>query len=196
MNDRFTPVLVTAPAAEPLTLAEAKLHLKLDVTADDDLITSLIVAARQHVETVTGRALVTQTWDIKYDEFPRELDAPIMLPKPPIASVTSVKYLDAAGVEQTWSSANYITDLPSGAWAGFGRIRPGMSTAYPATYAVINAVTVRIVCGYGAAAAVPDGLKAAMKILIGHWYVNRGDSDAEPPAAVVALLGGFRVWAC
>lgn len=199
MNTRFTPQLVTAPTVEPLTATEAKLHLKIDSTTDDDLISSLIIAARQYAETVTSRALITQTWDIKYDEFPREIDEAIVLPKAPIASITSVTYLDTSNVSQTWNSSNYLTDLPSGSWAGFGRIRPGYQVTWPATYPVLNAVTVRIVCGYGVASAVPDGIKAAMKLLIGHWYSNReaavvGTTTEELPMAVNSLLWGFKAF--
>ena len=142
--------LVTAPAFEPVSRAEAKLHLRIDTTADDALIDGLILAARQHAETVTQRALVAQTWDDKRPRFPwNTYWGNIWLPKPPISSVTSVTYLDSNGTSQTWDSANYVTDLPAGPWARKGRIYPAYSASYPSTRAIPNAVTIRFVAGYG-----------------------------------------------
>lgn len=195
---RWSTSLATAPATEPLTATEAKLHLRVDHTTDDDLITSLIVAARQHCENFTGRALITQTWDLKLDAFP-SLGEPIRLVKPPVSSVTSVTYVDADGATQTWTSSLYRTDLPAGTWAQAGRIEPAHGESYPEIRQVSNAVTVRCVHGYGAAATVPDAIKAAMKLLIGHWYENResvivGATAMPVPMAVDALLVPFKVY--
>ena len=88
--------LIAAPILEPMTLAEAKLHLRVDGTDEDDLITALIVAARRRAEHLLTRALITQTWELTLDEFPA---ADIQLPKPGVLSIVSVKYLDSAGVE-------------------------------------------------------------------------------------------------
>lgn len=191
--------LVTAPATEPLTATEAKLHLRVDHSTDDDLISSLIVAARQHCENVTGRALITQTWDLRLDRFPPR-GAPIRLVKPPVSSVTSVSYVDADGDTQVWTSSLYRTDLPTGTWAQPGRIEPAYNESYPEIRSVSNAVIVRCVHGYGAESAVPDAIKAVMKLLIGHWYeareavnVSVGANVQVVPMAVDALLAPFRV---
>lgn len=137
--------LVTAPAYEPISLNEAKLHCRVDVTTDDALIASLILAAREYVENQTHRALIQQTWDLKLDRFPC---GPIELPKAPTQSVTSVTYLDGAGDSQTWDTDEYSTDLPSGPQAARARIQPANSYTYPQTYDEVNAVTVRFVAGY------------------------------------------------
>ncbi len=167
--------LVTAPVGEPLTVAEAKLHLKVDVDADDDdaLIDTLITAAREFVESYTHRFLLTQTWDERRDDFPNWYDGAIWLPGPPLQGVTSVTYVDPGGVTQTWSASLYLVDAPRGAKAAKGRLEPVFAQIYPVTRRQANAVTVRFVAGYGAAAAVPASLKAAMKLLIGHWWLNR-----------------------
>lgn len=187
--------LVTPPAAEPLTTAEAKLHLRVDASDEDALIDSLISAARQHVETVTHRALITQTWDYKLDAFPGD---ELWVPKPLVSAVTSLTYLDTAGTAQTWDASNYITDLPTGPWARKARITPAYGVVYPSTYAVPNAVTVRFVCGYGTAGDVPAAVIAAMKLLIGHWYTNREAVSATPgaevPLAVSSLLWPFKAF--
>ena len=186
--------LVTAPAVEPITLSTAKLHLRVDTADEDGLISSLLTAARQHVESYTHRALVTQTWDWKLDAFPSDGE-PFVLPLPPVISVTSITYLDTAGASQTWGASNYITDLPAGDYASRARIAAGYGVAYPATYAVINAVTVRFVAGYGAASTVPEAIKAAIKILVADWYATRETAPGVTvPTSVDALLWPYKAF--
>jgi uncharacterized phiE125 gp8 family phage protein len=189
--------LVTAPAVEPLTLDETKAHLRVESDDENGAIYAWIVAARQHVESYTHRALLPQTWDLKLDAFPCWSDS-IRLPKAPVTSVTSVTYLDTSGVSQTWSSSLYLTDLPTGPHAARARITPAYAQYYPSTYDVPNAVTVRFVAGYTNADAVPMAIKAAMLFLIGHWYMNRSavaiGSNNIPtaiPMTVEALLWPF-----
>lgn len=159
--------LVTPPTSEPITTAEAKIHLRVEHGVDDELIGTLIPAARHTVETGTGRKCGSQTWDMKLDCFP---SGAIVLPYPPVSSVTSVTYVDSNGTTQTWSSAYYTTDLPSGDDSAPARIYPIYGQSYPSIRSQRNAVTVRFVCGF---TTVPGGMLAAMKLLIGHWYANR-----------------------
>jgi uncharacterized phiE125 gp8 family phage protein len=196
--------LVTAPTYEPLTTAEAKLHLRVDVSDDDALIASLITAARQYVENFTRRLLMPQTIDVGYDAFPCE---EWFVPRCPVQSVTSISYYDGTGSVQTWGSSNYVTDIPVGPYGQLPRIAPASGVSYPATQDRVNAVTVRLVCGYGTGAqneatqqaAVPAGIKAAMKLLIGHWYAHResvavGTIATPLPQAVETLLWPFKVF--
>ena len=132
-------------------------------------------AAREYLEAFTRRALLTQTWDLKLDAFPCA-DEVIWLPKPPVASVTSITYLDTAGASQTWSSSLYRTDLPAGPMAQRARITPAYAQYYPSTYGVTNAVTVRFVCGYGGATDVPAMLRACVLEHVRASYL-RGDPD-------------------
>lgn len=165
--------LATAPTVHPITRDEAKLHLRVDHSADDDLIDTLIAAAVGHVENGTHRKMITQTWDDKRDGFP--CGDELWLPYPPVSSVSSISYVDTNGATQTWSSSEYTTDLPTGPHARMARIVPAYGYSWPSTRSVINSVTVRFVCGYGAAGSyVPGALLAAMKLLIEHWYANRG----------------------
>jgi uncharacterized phiE125 gp8 family phage protein len=144
--------LVTAPTVQPLSLSEAKLHLKVETTAEDALIEGLIRAATDHCETFTGRALCRQTWDDKRESFPA---GTIWLAKPPVVSVTSVTYLDGNGDSQVWATDQYGADLPAGPQAQRGRIYPAHAINYPTTRDIPNAVTIRAVHGYaGAAQAV------------------------------------------
>jgi uncharacterized phiE125 gp8 family phage protein len=192
--------LVTAPELEPVSLDAAKTYLHVDVDDENGLIQELIVAAREHAETYTRRALITQTWDLKLDAFPCS-DSGIWLPKPPVISVSSITYVDTNGVTQTWSSSLYETDFPSGPKAVKARVQPAYGQYYPITrVGVFNAVTVRFVCGYGAAEeSVPSSIKTAMLVLIAHWYAHRepvvvGSTANEIPATVDAHLWPYIAW--
>lgn len=184
--------LITAPAAEPLSLAEAKLHLRVDHADEDTLITALIVAARGCAEHETGRALVTQTWELVLDAFPEAF----VLRKPPIASVTSVKYIDpATGAEQTLDLADTLLDEISEP----GYLVPAYGKAWPEARATANAVRVRYVCGYGNAAAVPAAIKQWMLLAIGTMYEQRGTAVAGTFAPLPdrfwgALLDPYRLY--
>ena len=170
-----------------------------NTTADPEL-TSWLTAAREHAETFTHRALITQTWQLKLDDFPV---GPIVLPKPPLISTTTatglvITYTDTAGAAQTWSEALYSVSAPAGAWAGPGQIEPIYGESYPSTQDIPNAVTVQFIAGYGAAAAVPAGIKAGMKLLIGHWHEHRQAvtpvSMSELPQGVAALWWPFKAF--
>lgn len=177
-----------------------------NTTADPEIV-SWITAARQTVETVTHRALITQTWDLKRDGFPSweasrmAFNATLTLPKPPVQSITSVSYIDTNGTTQTWSASLYDTDLPTGEHASPARIQPAYQQIYPVTRDVPNAVVVRFVAGYGSATStVPAAIKAAMKLLIGNWWQNReaglitrGTADVLP-YGVDALLWPYKVF--
>lgn len=183
--------LKTAPGAEPVTLAEAKLHCKADGTDDDTLITALIVAARQQAEQRTGRALVTQQWEQTLDRFP--LDS-IDLSYPKLVSVESVTYLDANGARQTLANTEYqvVTDEL------VGRILPAYGKSWPSCRVQPGSVAINYTCGYGAAAAVPQGIKTWMLLAVGTWYARReGVVDAQvgelPRDFFAALLDPFVV---
>lgn len=188
-------VLVTSPAEEPITLTEAKTHLRVDFSTDDTYITSLIVAARIQAEDLLCRALITQTWDHYLTDFPR--GDSIRIPKGRLQSVTSLKYTDAEGTESTVDSATYHVVT----WEDPGRIALAYSQTWPSvTLRSVGGVCVRFVCGYGAAAAVPKTIKQAMLLTIGHWYENReevvvgqGLTTIQLPIAAEALLWPYRI---
>lgn len=181
--------LVTAPGSEPITTAEAKLHLRVDVATDDALIDVLVQAARELVEGRTNRALVTQTWELTLPCFPA--GGIIRLPKPPLDEVTGITYLDANGAEQTLPPDDYVvttSTLP-------GQIALAAGAGWPTTAVHPEAVRIAFVCGYGDAADVPKALVAAMKLAIGDLYANRearfvGTIQTDNPA-VAALCGPY-----
>ena len=184
--------LITAPSTEPVSLTEAKAHLRVTSTDDDDLITALIVAARAAAEHELQRSLITQTLEKALDMFP---DA-IQLLSPPVQSVTSVKYLDVDGVEQTLSSSSYTLDNASDSTPAW--LTPAYGYDWPETYAEVNAVKVRYVAGWGSASLVPQPIKQWMLLQIGHWYENRESVNIGNITSkldyVTFLLDRYRIW--
>ncbi|MES2208588.1 MAG: phage head-tail connector protein [Chloroflexota bacterium] len=173
--------LVTPPAVEPVSLTEAKARLKVTTDAEDDDLTALIAECRAQAEDECGRAFVTQTLSLYLDRFPRGAAA-IELPRPPLQSVTWVKYYDAAGDLQTMDAAGYHVAIGGEP----GRIVPTADSGYwPVTEAGRpEAVEVRYVAGYGLAAAVPRQATAAILALIADRNANPDGGDrAIPPAA-------------
>jgi len=173
-------VVVTPPASEPLTLAQAKSHLRITSSAEDSDITGMITAARKAVERWCKRGLITQTVRLRLDAFPV---VAIRLPWGRAASITSVTYVDTDGDTQTLAS--YHSDLDSLP----ARITPAYGESWPQTRDQLAAVSVTYVVG---AAAADEDVVAAIKLLIGDMYANReasviGVSVAENPA-VRALL--------
>ena len=195
----MTLTLQTAPTEEPVSLVEAKLHCRVFVDDENALIEALIEAARMHCESYTQLAFVTQAWDYKLDGFPCGAlwlpKAPLLASSPGTAPV--VTYTDTDGATQTFSSSLYTVDAPSGPHARQGRLFLNYQQVWPSTRAIEHAVAVRFSCGYGAASAVPDGIKAAMKLLISHWFntrepVNTGNIATTIPQTVDQLLWPYK----
>lgn len=184
-------VVVTAPAYEPISLQEAKDHLRVTGTDDDALIESKVTAVRMAVEDFLRRRLVTQTLDWRFDAFP---DADCLETPVPIQSVTSIAYTDTAGDLQTWSTALYEVDV----YAEPGRIAPVYGETWPFTQPMLNAIAIRIVAGYGTPPSVPRPIVEAMLLLLGSAYEHReetitGTIVATLPAAK-SLLWNHRLW--
>ena len=169
---------VASPAKEPVSLAEAKLHLKIEATdtAEDKLIERLIVAARRRAEVSTGRALVTQTWTLALDGFPGGV---IEVPRPPLSSVASITYIDPEGATQTVAADRYRVD----AQREPGRLTPAWDESWPPTRPVSNAVEVHFVAGYGTPDKVHEDLRQALLLIVGRYYAHREDVQAggTPP---------------
>lgn len=178
-----------APAEEPLTQAEAKLFLRVDGTDEDTLITSLIKAARVIVEDRNGRALITQTWDLYADAFPTT-GRGLVIPKPRLQTISFVKYIDSAGAIQTLSPSDYAVDTA----AEPGWVVPAVNKTWPATQAVLNAVQVRFVCGYGTAAQVPDNVKRAVYAVLADLYQHRDEQGGELPGAADRTMASDKIW--
>ena len=179
--------LNTPPAAEPVTLAEAKLHLKVDTADDDALITRLIAAARARAEWHTGRAFVTQTWTLHLDTWP--CDGVIELPLPPLQAVASIVTTARDGSTTTLDPSRYTVDIASAP----ARIALAANTAPPTNLRRINAIAITFTAGYGDATEVPASIKEAILDLTGQMYANRGELPEELPLDALALLAPYRI---
>jgi len=170
--------LSSGPAVEPVSVAQAKRQLWVEHNTDNTYIEGLVTAARQLVEARTRRQLITATWKLYLDGWPSrgpttatKDEGAIYLPKPPVQSVSNIKYYDTSGTEQTLSTSYYTTDFVSNP----PRIVEAYGYTWPSLYDRINAVTVTYVAGYGDAATdVPAALRHAIKLLVYDWYENRG----------------------
>jgi uncharacterized phiE125 gp8 family phage protein len=189
--------VVTEPAEEPVTLAEAKAHCRVLHSAEDDLLTALIVAARQYVEQFTWRALVTQVRELTLDSWPyawRDGADTVRLPGGRVAAVGSVTYTASDGSEVVLGSGSYVAALTREP----ALVYPAWGVTWPTLRDSRGAVRVRYTAGYGAAEDVPQAIKQAMLLLVGHWYANResvavGTIATELPQAVSALLSPYRL---
>jgi uncharacterized phiE125 gp8 family phage protein len=184
-----------APTVEPLTLEEAKNHLRVDddIDEDDALINNFIAAARQDCEKFQNRAYVTQTWELWLDAWP-DKDY-IEIPLPPLQTISSVKYYDTEDTEATLSSDDYFVDAQSEP----GRVVLNSGNSWPGTtLRPANGVCVTFVAGYGDAGDVPKNIKSAILLLVGHFYEHREDvitgiSAMPMPHGCEALLWKERI---
>lgn len=179
------------PVAFPVTLAECKADLRVQYTADDTLINSLIAAATDYMDVpngVIGKALIDQTWTLSVPRADgRER---IELPVTPVQSITSITYYDADNVQQTLAASDfYLYGDEDKAWI---EAKPNIN--WPTAYDRLDAITVTFVAGFGAdSTAVPSSIRRAMRLLIAHWYEHRtavevGTIVSTVPFAVDALV--------
>lgn len=186
-------VRTVEPVLEPATLQEVKTHARVVHTDEDVYIESLIASARSYAEMFTRRAIITQTWQLTLFGFPRI----IILPNPPLQTVSSIQYVDQDGSTQTLSTDVYAVDTT---------VEPGVvslkvNQSWPQTREDIAAVTVAYVAGYGDTRTdVPASYRHAIKFLAAHWFELRepvvvGTIISKVPTSVESLLWANRVMA-
>ena len=186
-------LLTVDPVAEPVTLSEAKAHMRVDHDYEDTRIAGLILAARAMAENYMRRALVTQTWEMRFDHFQDVM----RLERPPLQSVTSVKYLDVDGNEQTVDSSVYDVDT----YSAPGRVVLGYDQTWPTPRVVAHAVRITYVAGYGLTAiTIPEPIRQGILMLVGTLYeireyamVGRIVTPVTMPASIEALFGPYRI---
>lgn len=190
---RFT--LDTAATDYPVSVEIAKQHLNISHTDDDQKISRLIKSATVQTENYLSRALMTQTWLYNLDEFPA-LDAPIAIPKPPLQSVTHIKYYDDNGDQQTFSSSLYTVDT-----SGFeGRVFLNYNQSWPTVRSIQNTIEIKFVAGYSSAALVPEDIKTAIMMLVATQYAFTENVVSSPrelrelPQSSTYLLHPYRIF--
>ena len=189
---------ITAPTSEPISLEEARLHLRLDTSGsppshpDDSLVSTLITAVRQNAEEYTGLKVASGTFEVRADSFD---DLEISLQTWPVTSVTSVSYVDFDDQTQTLDSSKYTLDV----YTRPARLKP---TAAQSTFPAAKEVTIRFTAGFTDGQSpnpypLPKQVKAAMLLMLGHLYDNReAVSDIqsyERPLGVTYLLNPYRI---
>ena len=157
------------PTSEPLTTADAKTHLRVSGSDEDSYIDILIEIARRQLENDSRTAIITKTWVQKHHAFPT--DGVIELRMTPVASVSSIQYVDINGDTQTFSSGDYTVDTSRGVvWLGYQK-------EWPNTRDHSDVLTITYVAG---ASAATQTQKHAMRFLIAHWFENRSPAELKP----------------
>ena len=184
----MTSYLLAGPAEEPVSLAEAKAFLKVDDNAEDGLITTLIGAARLHIEGVTGRALMAQSWRIVLDGWPD--NGVVRLPVSPLISVTGILATDDHGGSHELALAQFLSEpdrliVP--------RVVVGMPMLQPR-----QGIEIDYVAGYGTEPEdVPGDLRQALLGLVAHWHEHRdavivAGSGAIVPSGFDRVVAGYK----
>jgi uncharacterized phiE125 gp8 family phage protein len=186
-------ILLTPPAVEPLSLAEAKAFLRIEHDDDDDVIAALIAGARIHVEAQSRRALIAQSWRLVRDAWPA--DGRIAVLPAPLVALTAARVWRLDGTTQAIDVDMFTVDVATA---------PGVLSfaagALPSPGRVFAGIELDIEAGYGEAATdVPEPLRQAIRVLVSHWYENRGlvaaagGGAATLPQSVAALISPYRV---
>ncbi|MFO0863539.1 MAG: phage head-tail connector protein [Gemmataceae bacterium] len=177
-------VRTQSPVAEPLTVDEAKAQCRVENDVEDAQFSEWITAARERAEAITGQSFITQTHVLTLDFWPDE----ILLAHGPIQAISSITYLDNDGERQTWVEDEYrLVNKKQPP-----RIVPAVNCDWPNAAVADGSIEVTFIAGYGLAGTdVPAGIKAAMKLMIAHWYLHREDTDTVPKQAM-DILSNFR----
>jgi uncharacterized phiE125 gp8 family phage protein len=185
----MSSILLTAPAIEPLSLAEAKAFLRVETADDDDVIAALIAGSRIHVEAQTRRALIRQSWRLSFDGWPDDGRLPIL--PAPLQALTAARVYDFENAAHALDTAAFVLDRGASAliFAPWALPAPGRLSA---------GIELDVTVGFGDAAVdVPEPLRQAIRLLLAHWYEHRGLTAAGTttalPATVAALLAPYRM---
>lgn len=178
-------ITITPAAAEPVTLAEARVQCNVEDTVHDAALSACIAGARARCEGITAKALIWRTVEQNLDAFPAVGE--LKLRGAPAASVVSVSYTDEAGAVQTMAPGTYTLDAtdPNEPW-----LLPAYGTTWPATLDAVNAVRVRYVAGFGATgASVPADIRTWLLMTVAYLFSQREALDAT--GKVAAIPGRF-----
>lgn len=184
-------VLTSGPSVEPITLDEAKSFLRVDGNDEDTLISSLITAARIHVEVSLSQGLITQSWSYLVDSWPATRE--LTLTMKPIQSIAEIVTYNQNDVATTYAADNYDVDILSDR----ARIFIKNASVPPAPGRYANGIEIKMVVGYGSLASdVPEPIRQALRLLVTHWFENRepvmfGQSALQVPNSIESLLSPY-----
>jgi uncharacterized phiE125 gp8 family phage protein len=184
----MTSYLLAGPAEEPVSLAEAKAFLKVDDTAQDGLIVTLIGAARLHIEGVTGRALLAQSWRVVLDAWPA--DRQVKLPVTPFMALTEITAYDAAGTGFEVPLAQFMSEPVR-------LLLPDLVNGMP-VLRERQGIEIDYVAGFGTEPEdVPADIRQALLLLVGYWFEHRdavivAGSGAVVPSGFDRMVAGYK----
>jgi len=189
--------IITPPAQLPVDIQTARDQLRVDHTNEDDLIIGLVAAATNYFEDVYSHSLITQTLELVLESWP--VGSRIIMPQPPLQSITSIKYYDQDGVEYTLDSSSYLVNTT--AWPGFVILKSGSS--WPTVdLKETEGILIRFVAGYGEDFNhIPQAIHQGLLMLLGHLYENRetvvidrGITIAQVPWGTQILWAPHKNW--
>jgi uncharacterized phiE125 gp8 family phage protein len=182
-------ILTSPPAVEPVSLADAKAHLRVTHTDNDAVISALISSARRQVERRTGLALINQGWSLFLDCWPNH--AAVSLQLAPISAITDIIFFGEDGTPATYEPAHYYLD---------GVSKPGRAILRqdrlpPLPGRRVNGIEIRFTAGFGAVSAnVPQDLRQALLLAVAHWFEHRGEAEgASLPLSALEIIKQHRV---
>ena len=185
----LAPVRTVAPTSMPVSLTEAKAHLRVDHDDQDDLITAQIKAATAYLDGysgILGRALIIQTWQQDFAGFADRLAFPIS----PVTAIVSVAYFDAGNMQQTLDAD--VHDLFADARGAYVALRPRQS--WPVTFNRTDAVSITFTAGFGAATDVPDPIRQAILLIVQRLFDGADtEIDVAIDRVVHALIAPYRM---
>lgn len=185
----LAPVRTVAPATMPVSLAEAKAHLRVDHDDQDDLITAQIKAATAYLDGysgILGRALITQTWRQDFAAFADRLPLPVS----PVIAIASIIYFDVGNMQQILDAGVY--DLIAEARGAYVALQPQQS--WPVTFNRADAVSITFTAGFGAAADVPEPIRQAILLIVQRLFDGADtEIDIAVDRVVHALIAPYRM---
>lgn len=191
------PVLLTAPAVLPVSLAEFKAHCRYFESDEDAIMVSYLRAATEMVEQYTGLGLITQSWQQAFPAFPVRSTQFLTLHRRPVQEVTSISYLDGSGASQALGTTIYsVNGLGADRWPSYIRLSNGQ--AWPTVLSAGEAVTVAYQVGFGDDwNAVPELIRLAIKMAAGTWFgfredIAMGSKVSDLPWSSKVLLRDWR----
>jgi uncharacterized phiE125 gp8 family phage protein len=193
-------ILITPPAAAPISIQEVRAQCRVDSVDEDALLMAYVRSATDAVEQMSGLRLIDQTWEYTVDAFPERCGW-IRLPLAPLLALTSIVYLDAQGAAQTLPVTTYLL-------GGLGSTTPARiilapNQQWPSTWHGLGSVMIRFRAGWIDWNGIPESLRQAVLLLACHWFENRSTSAAGPdygpvsyiPFGVRELIDPYRIWA-
>ncbi len=183
-------ILITPPAVEPVSLAEAKAHLRISHSDDDTYVSTLIIAARRQIELQTSLCLIQQGWSVFLDRWP--VNDFIAIPLDPVMAIADINIYGDSDVFAVLDPAHYFVDKAN--WPARVVLRHGRSTPQPGRTA--NGIEIKVTAGFGpAASAVPQELKQAVLLTVAAWFANRGEEQGSTlPLMALGLIRPYRTW--